>query len=208
MITALATRIAERSALAGVAIPPDTLAKLQAYIELLARWNRRINLTALTLEPPSDDAIDRLLIEPLVAAKYVDAGDRLAVDVGSGGGSPAIPLRLAARDLRMVMVEARVKKSAFLREAVRALELDGVEVGNNRLEELAARGDLRGAVDLVTIRAVGPSEDLWRAIRGLLRPGGRIFWFGGSAETSGLAGVRTMEVVPTSPSSRLVILRP
>jgi 16S rRNA (guanine527-N7)-methyltransferase len=202
---ALPTRIAERSALAGVAIPPDTLPKLQAYIELLARWNRRINLTALTLEPPTDEAIDRLLIEPLVAAKHVDPGDRLAVDVGSGGGSPAIPLTLASRDLRMVMVESRVKKSAFLREAVRALGLAGVEVVNSRLEEVAARADLHASVDLVTIRAVAPSDDLWGDICGLLRPGGRIFWFGGPAEASGPAGVPRVETVPTPPASRLVI---
>ena len=202
----LATRITERSALAGVALPPDILSKLHAYVELLARWNRRINLTAFNLDPPSDDAIDRLLIEPLVAAKYVDASDRLAVDVGSGGGSPAIPIKLAAGQLRMVMVESRARKSAFLREAARALELADVEVANCRLEELAGRAALRGTVDLVTIRAVGPSDDLWSDIRGLLRPGGRVFWFG-PAETNGPAGMRTVEIVATPPGSRVAILQ-
>jgi 16S rRNA (guanine527-N7)-methyltransferase len=165
-----------------------------------------MNLTAFNLDPPGDDAIDRLLIEPLVAAKHVDASDRMAVDVGSGGGSPAIPIHLAARHLRTVMVESRAKKSAFLREAVRTLELGAVEIANCRLEELAARGGLRASVDLVTIRAVGPSDELWSDIRGLLRPGGRVFWFG-PAETTGPAGVRTVEVVLTPPASCVAILQ-
>jgi 16S rRNA G527 N7-methylase RsmG len=107
----------------------------------------------------------------------------------------------------MVMVESKVKKSAFLREAVRALGLAGVEVVNSRLEEVAARADLHASADLVTIRAVAPSDDLWRDICGVLRPGGRVFWFGGPAETSGLTGLRTVKVVPTPPASHLVILR-
>ena len=203
----LATQIAERSSLASVKVSPETVQKLCAYIELLARWNQRINLTALAVDPPTDEAIDRLLVEPLVAAGRVRPDDRLVLDVGSGGGSPAIPLKLAASHLRMVMVEARTRKSAFLREAVRELELSDVEVANCRLEELTVRGELRGAVDLVTMRAVGPSEALWADVRRLLRPAGRIFWFGGASTGPGYpASLRTLETVPTPPASQLLIL--
>lgn len=203
----LTTRIAERSSLAGVKVSPETIQKLHAYIELLARWNRRINLTALAVDPPTDEAIDRLLVEPLVAAGRIRPDDRLVVDVGSGGGSPAIPLKLAAGHLRMVMVESRTRKSAFLREAVRELELPYVEVANCRLEELAARAELRGAVDLVTMRGVGPSDGLWAEIRALLAPAGRVFWFGGVPTGTGYpASLRTLQAVPTPPASQLLIL--
>ena len=71
---------------------------LDAYYRLLARWNRTINLTALSLDPLADEALDRLFIEPLAAAPYIrEALDvtPLSVwfDLGSGGGSPAIPLK-------------------------------------------------------------------------------------------------------------------
>ena len=205
----LATRISERSSLVGVKVAPETLVRLRDYIELLARWNRRINLTALAVDPPTDEAIDRLLVEPLVAAGRVQPSDRLAIDVGSGGGSPAIPIKLAVSHLRMVMVESRTRKSAFLREAVRELELPEVEIANCRLEALSARSELRQAVDLITLRAVGPSEALWTDIGTLLRPAGRVFWFGGRAGSTGNespGGMRMLEVIPTPLDSHLLIL--
>ncbi len=67
------------------------------------------------------------------------------MDVGSGGGSPAIPLKLAVPRLRLTMVEAKARKSAFLREAVRHLGLEQRSVETARYEELLARPDLHEA---------------------------------------------------------------
>src|SRR3954454_18706272 len=89
------TRLSRRASRVGVAVPDDLGSRLAIYYELLERWNRKINLTAL--EDP-DVAIDRLILEPLIAAKYLPAHTdaiRL-IDIGSGGGSPALPLALAA----------------------------------------------------------------------------------------------------------------
>jgi 16S rRNA (guanine527-N7)-methyltransferase len=136
------------------------------------------------------------------------AQDRLAIDVGSGGGSPAIPMKIAAPALRMVLVESRVRKCAFLREAVRELRLTAVEVENERLETLAARSDFREAADLVSIRAVALSDELWGSIRPLVRHGGRVFWFGGRTDTlPELIRDAISEAIPTPPSSQLLILR-
>jgi 16S rRNA (guanine527-N7)-methyltransferase len=173
----VAARIRRRARRVGVDVGPELAAELETYLDLLGRWNRRINLTALQLEPLSDQAIDRLIVEPLVAARRVGSADRLAIDIGSGGGSPAIPLRLAVPELRLVMTEVKVRKSAFLREVVRQLGLANVEVANVRYEELLARADLHEAADIVSVRAVRPEEALWSTIRGLVRPGGRLFWF-------------------------------
>jgi 16S rRNA (guanine527-N7)-methyltransferase len=157
------------------------LPKFEAYLELLAKWNRRINLTALALEPPSDEALDRLVIEPVAAARQVLAADRLCIDIGSGGGSPGIPFQLAAPALRVILVEVKVRKSAFLREVVRQLELDKVEVENRRFEELLSHLEYLEAADLVTIRAVRADARLWNTIQGFLRPGGRALWFGAAS---------------------------
>src|SRR5206468_1311667 len=108
---------------AGVPVGEDLADQLAAYLALLSRWNKKINLTALDVATPSDDAVDRLIVEPLAAARLLVPEDRTCIDVGSGGGSPAIPLKIAVPRLQMLMVESRARKAAFLNEAVRQLEL-------------------------------------------------------------------------------------
>lgn len=141
--------IVERARFAGLVIPPPLREKLLAYYELLTRWNRKINLTSLS---NPDEAVDRLLIEPLVAAAGLPRSVRF-LDLGSGGGSPAIPLALALDAPSLVMVESRHRKAAFLREAARVVGISAV-VEAVRFEELDARASYRGAMDLVSVRAV------------------------------------------------------
>lgn len=160
----------------------ELVTNLAAYLELLTKWNRKINLTALPLEPLSDDAVDRLIVEPVLAATKLDPSEGVAMDVGSGGGSPAIPLLLAAPQLTLTMVEVKVRKCAFLREALRQLFLDRGSVENCRLEELLTRSDLHESIDVVTVRAVRPDRKLLTAIQAFLKPGGRLLLFG--AESS------------------------
>jgi 16S rRNA (guanine527-N7)-methyltransferase len=204
-----AARIADRASRAGIPIDQPIAEQLDAYLQLLGRWNKRINLTALKLDPPTDEALDRLVIEPLVAARHVFAEDRLAIDVGSGGGSPAIPVKIAAPLLRMVLVESRGRKCAFLREAVRQLELTGVEIEHARVENLAGRPEFRGAADLVTVRGVAQTQELRASILTLARRGGRVFWFGGRLddELPELIPGATREVIATPPGSRLLIFK-
>ncbi len=171
-------RIQLRTALAGVQVSPDQAGMLAAYLDVLRRWNQKSNLTAFELSPPTDAAIDRLIVEPVAAARHVPATARLLVDIGSGGGSPAIPLRVMAPQARVVMVEARARKAAFLREVARALELEGLAVENRRFEELAGRSDLQGAADVVTVRAVRMTREVWLNTRNILKADGRAFLFG------------------------------
>ncbi len=166
------SRIARRGARVGLSLPPDLVAQLDVYLELLARWNQRINLTALPVDPLGDDATDRLVIEPLEAARHVAGTARVAVDIGSGGGSPAIPLKLAVPHLHVVLVESKVRKAAFLREAVRTLGLNDIEVANCRFDAFES-----APVDLVTLRAVRPDLKLALGITSLLLPAGRLFCF-------------------------------
>ena len=77
--------IAERARLR-----PEQVEKLCAYFGLLAKWNKRLNLTALSVDPPTDEAIDRLLVEPAMAIQAVESTDLSLIDLGSGGGSPAV----------------------------------------------------------------------------------------------------------------------
>ena len=139
----------ERAARAGLTLPDSLRASVLDYFDLLLRWNATINLTSLS-DP--DEAMDRLLIEPLAAAALLPANSRL-MDLGSGGGSPAIPLALALRSPALVMVESKGRKAAFLREASRAVGLDAT-VETERFEVLAASGRYEAGFDIVSIRAI------------------------------------------------------
>ena len=112
----IAEVLADRAAHAGLLVPEALSARLVVYYQVLSHWNRKINLTALS-DP--DEAVDRLLLEPIAAATHLPHHAAL-VDLGSGGGSPAIPLALATNAANLVMVESRVRKAAFLREALRS----------------------------------------------------------------------------------------
>jgi 16S rRNA (guanine527-N7)-methyltransferase len=193
--------------MAAVDLPPDRTETLSAYLELLARWNRKINLTAFELEPPDDHAIDRLIVEPLAAARYFLPAERDVIDVGSGGGSPALPLKISLPHLRFVLVEAKVRKAAFLREAVRHLHLADVRVENQRVEDLMTRADLRATADIVTLRAVRIDPQLLGTLKGFIKPGGRVFAFVAGVRHGELAGsaVRTEPLVPSLQSGLAIV---
>jgi 16S rRNA (guanine527-N7)-methyltransferase len=170
------SRLVRRASKAGIRVTDELCDGLTAYYELLARWNRKINLTGIT-DP--DEAIDRLLLEPLVAARYLPAASTQLMDIGSGGGSPAIPLKLAMPALALTMVEVKARKSAFLREAIRQLELDSARVENARYEELLTRPELHDRHDAVSIRAVRVEPRALVTLQAFLRPRGTIMLFRG-----------------------------
>ena len=173
-------RVGRRARRVGVSVSPSLGARLEVYYRLLTTWNTKINLTGLDLTDPSPDTLDRLLIEPLVAARHVPTAAARMIDVGSGGGSPAIPLALAAPALRLLMVESKTRKSVFLREAIRALALPEADVATARFEELLARPDLHERHDLLTIRAVRVEARVLMSLQAFVKPGGHLFLFRGA----------------------------
>ena len=172
-------RLAER---AELPLAPEVAAALAAYVALLLGWNERMNLTALGGD---DEGLDRLVVEPLLAMRHIPRGSAALVDIGSGGGSPAIPLRIAMPGLFVRMVEARARKAAFLREAVRRLKLDRVVVEGCRYQALLDRAGLQGAHDVLTVRGVRVDERAARCLEGLVRPGGTLLFFGGAGGNDG-----------------------
>jgi 16S rRNA (guanine527-N7)-methyltransferase len=159
----IADTLADRAAHAGIVLADPLATQLIVYFQLLSHWNRKINLTSLT-DP--DEAIDRLLLEPVAAAAAVSPVDAL-IDLGSGGGSPAVPLALALGVKRLVMVESRTRKAAFLREALREVGVAGT-VETARFEDVAGQADFRDAFDLVSARAVRMDAALFAVIDALL----------------------------------------
>jgi 16S rRNA (guanine527-N7)-methyltransferase len=150
------------------------VAALSRYAESLLRWSERINLTAAR-------SVDVLVAEHLpdafaLARRLAEPGR--VIDVGSGGGLPAIPLALLRRDLTVELCEPVAKKVAFLRTAIRELGLAGrATVRAARAETVAqaiAKGEAR-AFDVAMSRATLVPEE-WLALGArLVRPGGRVF---------------------------------
>jgi 16S rRNA (guanine527-N7)-methyltransferase len=167
-------RLKSRARRVHVEMPPALRIQLARYLTLLASWNRKINLTSL--DDP-DEAIDRLVMEPLIAARRVPKAAERILDLGTGGGSPAVPMKLALPRLGLTMVESKTRKSAFLREVVRCLALADTVVETSRFEELLARPELLESMDLVTVRAVRVGAGELHTFQAFLRPGGRLFLF-------------------------------
>ena len=191
-----AEQLSRRAHRAGASVTESEQHQFEEYIRLLARWNSRINLTSLPVDPPTDEAVDRLLIEPLVAARHLPDAGGLWLDLGSGGGSPAIPLKILGPLKRLTMVEANARKSAFLREAVRTLALADVLVENTRFEELSGRPEFRRQASLVTVRAVRADDRLLEAAGALLGDGGRLALFrSGQLGNEGWKGFNLVESV-------------
>lgn len=197
-------RLARRTRRAKAPITLAMLEPLEAYFRLLAHWNARINLTSLPLEPPTDEAFDRLLVEPLAASRQIPTeGSSVWVDLGSGGGSPAIPLKIARPALKLTMIESRERKGAFLREAVRVLGLPDAFVQTERFE-ISAGHEQTGSADLVTARAVRIDAEFFEAAGRILKNGGQLFLFrpahSPSPDPQGWIRVNTLPLMDAPPS--------
>jgi 16S rRNA (guanine527-N7)-methyltransferase len=202
----IAEVLSDRAAHAGLTVPDALAAKLVVYYQVLAHWNRKINLTSLS-DP--DEAVDRLLLEPVAAAAYLPRTPAL-IDLGSGGGSPAIPLALSVDARHLVMVESRARKAAFLREALRELGIPGV-VETMRFEQLAERPAFREAFDLASVRAVRLDGALLETLTSLLRSHGHAALFRSvqaehlRALPTGLHAVADYSLVSASQSALTVL---
>lgn len=179
----LRERIARRARNVSLELAPSLLDGLETYFLELARWNRKINLTAFQIDDDgTDEAVDRLLIEPVVAARFIPANAKQLLDIGSGGGSPAVPMKLARPELALTMVEVKVRKSVFLRQVARLLQLSQTVVENARFEELLARPALHENMDVVSIRAVRIDTSTLLSIQAFIKPGGHLLNFAAGSD--------------------------
>jgi 16S rRNA (guanine527-N7)-methyltransferase len=176
---ALQNRISRRLRKAGIVVSPELVSNFERYLSLLSRWSSKINLTAFDLADPSDEAIDRLLVEPAVAAGQIAPQAQRVIDIGSGSGSPAIPLLLSMPRLTGTMVESKTRKAVFLLEALRHLGVSNWTVETARFEQLLTRPDLHEAFDALTIRAVRVERPVLLTLQAFVRPGGELYLFQG-----------------------------
>ncbi|MFQ5778592.1 MAG: 16S rRNA (guanine(527)-N(7))-methyltransferase RsmG [Terriglobia bacterium] len=163
-----ASEIARELADYHLTLSPPALARLQSYLELLLRWNRRVNLTGIR-EPRR--IVRELLGESLYLSRVLELRGWL-VDVGSGAGFPGLAVKFAAPGLRVTLIEARRKKCAFLREAIRVCGFAATEVVEERFESWVAQRRGKGGADIITTRAVDVDGNLLAAMGRVGRSGG------------------------------------
>ncbi len=146
----------------GLALSPATQAQLLAFRDLLLKWNKTYNLTALR-DP--QQALSHHLLDSLAILPHV--GPEPLLDVGSGGGLPGIPLAIARPELAVRMVDTVQKKATFLQQAAIQLGLQNVTVNHARVEELP------GQYAQISSRAFAELSLFVELTRHLLAPGGR-----------------------------------
>jgi len=139
------------------------------YLDLLLRWNSKINLTSVRSE---EECVTRHFGESLFLARWIQLSGNL-LDIGSGAGFPGLALRIVFPELSTTLLEPVAKKRAFLKEVARACAIRSVEVRPERLEDFS-RLSAASTFDTVTVRAVGHLDEIVpQAIKSLM-PGGRI----------------------------------
>jgi len=153
-------------------------ARFESYLELILRWNARTNLTAVR-EP--EGIIQRHFLESIACARMLPVGIATLLDFGSGAGLPGIPIAICRPEIAVTLAESQGKKAAFLREAVRGLELN-VAVFAGRAESLPTQ------FDCVTLRAVDRMEQAVNAAAALVRIWG---WLAPMTTTSNLSKLQS-----------------
>jgi 16S rRNA (guanine527-N7)-methyltransferase len=142
--------------------------KLSLYCEELSRWNRKINLTSLQ----GKALVRRLVLEPAWVGKQLKL-QGILLDIGSGNGSPAIPLQVVCGFRRSHLVEARTKRAAFLRHIISTLDLLNTEVHRARFEDLEKNTE---CPDWITLQAVALTKDMMVSIRKISKSTTSVVW--------------------------------
>jgi len=181
----------QRSEAAAV-LSSTQLKHISTYIDLLLRWNARINLTAIH-QP--EEIVTRHFGESLFAARHLfpakaawvqalkpalneveavvqsegDSTSTRLIDVGSGAGFPGIPIKIWAPHIDLTLIESNQKKATFLREVARSLTLTNINVFHGRAEDYP-----NPPGEVVTLRAVERFENVLPTAARLVVPGGRL----------------------------------
>ena len=149
------------------------------FLSELTRWNRKINLTSIHEER---DIVIKHVLDSLSHVKGFVPGTGLGLlDMGSGAGFPALPIKIAFPEIEVTLVESVKKKASFLRHSVRTLALSGAEVMDMRTEELS--DSYHGVFDVVTARAFADMKTALAAGASFLKPGGLMVLSRGPEET-------------------------
>lgn len=156
----------------GFLLSEEIVQKFELYYKELLDWNAKISLTTIT--EPADAAIKHFL-DSILLLHYIPLTGGL-IDIGTGAGFPGIPLKIMKPELSVVLVEAVRKKANFLKQIIRLLKLDGIEVYNGRIETL----DRHASFDYAVSRAFSEFGMFCRLAEPFIKSGGSLLAMKGS----------------------------
>ena len=172
----------------NLALETAQIDQLLTYIELIGKWNKAYNLTAVR---DIHEMVTTHLLDSLVILPHVN-GSRIA-DIGTGAGLPGIPLAICRPDWRLSLVDSNSKKTRFVQQAVLELKLSNVEVVHARVENLQPAEPF----DVVLCRAFASMPDIVRLCRHLLTPSGHILAMKGQTPYEELMQIaQVYQVIP------------
>jgi len=149
--------------------PKQWAGLFETYLAEWEKWNGKINLTSETV---ADTIIDKHIFDSLQYARGVENSQSHVMDIGSGAGFPGIPLKVIFPGIFLTLVESQRKRANFLRNCVRKMHLENVEVLNDRAEELS--DSLHEKFDLILFRGVGEVSHCLELAGPFLKTGGRV----------------------------------
>ena len=158
----------------GIRLTETQMRRFVRYYAELVYWNKRVNLTAITdwEAVQSRHFLDSLTAAQTLPAEMLKSGS--FIDVGSGGGFPGIPMKLAFPDMHGTLLDSTAKKTAFLAQVCQALGLEGMSVRTGRAETLAQEAETRESFDIAFARAVADVAALAELTLPFVRIGGSV----------------------------------
>ncbi len=191
----------------GLAVSRETIDRLESYSDLIRKWNPAINLVAKSTLP---DLWQRHIVDSAQLAEFARADDRTWLDLGSGGGLPAIVLAIVFAetrpDLKVTMIESDQRKAVFLRQAISDLGLD-CSVITERIENTAPQ-----AADVVSARALAELPQLIQLAHRHMAEGGQCIFLKGRRFAEEIHNARQIwqfqcDEFPSMTNPEAVILR-
>ena len=161
----------------GINLTEEQKEKFEKYYDLLITYNKMFNITAIT---EREEVIKKHFIDSALGCEKVGVG--MLIDVGSGGGFPAIPLKIMNDKLNVTLLEATGKKCEFLKTVIKELNLTGIKVINGRAEDFAKDKKYRECFDICTARAVARLNTLCEYCLPFVKVGGKFVSYKGDAK--------------------------
>lgn len=174
----------------NIIIDDERLKKFEKYYELLVYYNSKFNLTAIT---EREEVIIKHFVDSAIGVDKLSTGK--LIDVGSGGGFPAIPIKIMRPDIEVTMLEATGKKCEFLKTVVKELNLEKTQVINIRAEDAAKNAVYRENFDFCTARAVARLNTLLEYCLPFVKVGGKFVAYKGDCDEEVLESANAIKVL-------------